>query len=255
MTAFIMTCCTALLFGCASNGPAHDTDSLISGLDIPGSFIKSGYSSEADLNFLATFPPESGRTPGLVVFLHSMEERGNSLHRVYDNPAGEGPGLAKIALEDQDFPFITLSPLCPRGTYWTFLHRRLGTLIREFIEEESIDGDRVYLTGVSMGGMGTWSMAMAQPDLFAGIVPISAAVYSPPIRPRYRRIAEIPALVVHDLKDPSIPYDKARKTVQRFQKAGGTAEFVRYDSGEHYIHTNVYRSDMFIAWLMGVGTE
>jgi predicted peptidase len=250
-------CASFLNSGCASDGPASDADSLLARFEGRAGSITSAYSSDADLSYLATFPAgyTDSEARGLIVFLHSLEERGESLELVYDNPAGEGPGLAKIALEHPDFPFVTLSPLCPAGSYWTFLHGRLEILIREFIAAEHIDPNRVVLSGVSMGGMGTWSMAMAQPELFAAIAPISGAVYSPPIRPRYRRIAGIPAMVFHDVDDPSIPYEKAQKTVERFRQAGGTAAFESYITGRHYIHAEAYRSELFVQWLLEVGVD
>lgn len=246
-----------LISGCASNGPAIDIDSLPESFENQVTVLSSGYSTSANLNYLATFPAnnQDSGPRSLIVFLHSLEERGDSLQLVFDNPDGEGPGLAKIAVEDPDFPFITLSPLCPDGTYWTFLHRRLGILIREFIQKENIHPNRVYLSGVSMGGMGTWSLATAQPELFAAIAPISGAVYTPPIRPRFRRIADIPAMVFHDTDDPSIPFVKAENSVQRFRNAGGTVVFVHNNTGMHYIHSEVYRSEQFIDWLGGISSD
>ena len=74
---------------------------------------------------------------------------------------------------DADFPFVTLSPLSPAGSFWFFLHRRLDLLIGEVAEHYPVDPDLVYLAGVSIGGMGVWSLAMAFPKRFAAAAPIA----------------------------------------------------------------------------------
>ena len=106
-----------------------------------------------------------GEHPPLIVFLHSLEERGGPVELLVDNPDGQGLGLAGYAGAQEDFPFATLSPLCPRYGFWTFMHRRLAALVNEITAEYKLDQKRVFLTGVSMGGMGAWSLGMYQPNL------------------------------------------------------------------------------------------
>ena len=148
---------------------------------VTGNYLLKGFSGESGLNYCATFPADYGRPEEkntgaesfpLIIFLHGMEERGTDLDLVLcHHKSGEGPGMGRglgsIALAEHDFHFITVSPLCPEKTGWPLITSRLGKLITHIADSFRIDESRIYITGVSMGGMGTWSMAMKYPDLFA----------------------------------------------------------------------------------------
>lgn len=201
-----------------------------------------GYGDAARLSYVLTIPErrdEAAPTP-LIVFLHSLEERGGPLCALIDNPAGQGKGLAAFALERDDFPFATLSPLCPKGSYWTFLHRRLAALIREVSAERGLSGAPILLCGASMGGIGAWSMGMAYPELFTAVAPMAGAVYTPPIRPRFARLGDIPVWAYHARGDRSIPFDKAYASMAKLLADGGEGELFAVDSDEHYVHERVF---------------
>jgi hypothetical protein len=219
--------------------------------------LVQGYSREGRMYYLMTFPPEQNMDPEepypLIVFLHSLEERGKSIDLLIENPAGQGQGLAGFALANPEFPYATLSPLCPKGSFWSFLHRRLAALVREVLNTQPIQSSQVFLSGVSMGGIGTWSFAMAYPEFFSGLIPISGGVYTPPIIPRYRRIVHLPVFAYHDREDPSIPFQVAEKTMHRFQEAGGQGTLVEFTSGDHYIQIRVF--DSFVSILESFRVE
>src|SRR5699024_6921671 len=100
----------------------------------------------------------------LVLFLHGAGERGNDLEAVKKN------GLPKLVEEGRDFPFIIVSPQCPAGLWWST--DDLNLLLNDLIQRYEVDIDRIYATGLSMGGFGTWEMAIRFPDRFAAIAPI-----------------------------------------------------------------------------------
>ena len=77
--------------------------------------------------------------------------------------------------QGQAFPFILVSPQCPSSQWWTWpqLSATLSNLLDEVESKYAVDPERIYVTGLSMGGYGTWSLAMAYPQRFAAIVPIS----------------------------------------------------------------------------------
>mgnify|MGYP002410315332 FL=1 len=187
--------------------------------------------------------------PSLIVFLHSLEERGGPLDLLVENPRGEGLGLAGYALAHPEFPFATLSPLCPRGRYWTFLHCRLAALIRETVAAHGLDARGVFLTGVSMGGIGTWSLGMAEPGMFRALAPMAGAVYVPPMVPRYRALREVPVRAYHDLRDPSIPFGLAERSIARLNASGGRGELVASDTGGHYIHRTAFEEGGVFRWM------
>ena len=100
----------------------------------------------------------------LLLFLHGAGERGAEL----DSVKIHGP--PRMIAEGHDFPFIVVSPQCPADEWWT--EDVLVALLDELVETLRIDEDRIYVTGLSMGGYGTWALAEAIPDRLAAIVPI-----------------------------------------------------------------------------------
>src|SRR6266705_2976151 len=107
---------------------------------------------------------KGGQRWPLVLFLHGAGERGTNLQRV----AIHGP--PKLVKQGKEFPFIIIAPQCPEGDRWH--DDALLELLDHAIREYAVDKNRVYLTGLSMGGFGTWKLAVAHPELFAAIVPI-----------------------------------------------------------------------------------
>src|SRR2546423_8692399 len=100
----------------------------------------------------------------LMIFLHGAGERGTNLAKV----AVHGP--AKIVTNRADFPFVVISPQCPNGAVWE--KEAIIALLDRALREYRVDPERVYLTGLSMGGFGTWSLAAAYPERFAAVAPI-----------------------------------------------------------------------------------
>src|SRR5436190_19877428 len=120
-----------------------------------------------ELNYLLFLPrgyEPSGKRWPLILFLHGAGERGSDIQKV----ATHGP--PKKVKNDPDFPFIVVSPQCPEREHWS--NDSLLLLLEEVLNKYSVDTNRVYLTGLSMGGYGTWSLALAYPEKFAAIVPI-----------------------------------------------------------------------------------
>src|SRR5688572_11870657 len=94
----------------------------------------------------------------LMIFLHGAGERGTNLSKV----AVHGP--PKIVKERADFPFVLISPQCPAGQIWET--GAMMALVDKAIKEYRVDAERVYLTGLSMGGFGSWAVAAAYPERF-----------------------------------------------------------------------------------------
>lgn len=239
------------LVGCASFRPAAD-------LPLEASAAAGGrhvghFSSQSGLNYLLTFPADYDANPSrawpLLIFLHSLEERGERLGAVIENPKGEGPGLARFALAKEDFAFVTLSPLCPERTHWFSIHDRLDQLLEEVVRDHRIDRRRIMLTGVSMGGMGTWSWSMARPEWFAAAAPIAGGIYTPPMSSDVSPLKAVPVWAFHDRKDPSIPYEKEQGPIERLRQAGGEAKLTATETGRHSIHGEVFGEGALFDWF------
>ena len=197
---------------------------------------------EVSLRYLLYLPPdyaESGSPWPLVLFLHGAGERGTDLDRVKVH------GLPNLIAAGRDFPFVVVSPQWPEeDTVWDA--DALGALLDEVGERFRIDPRRVYVTGLSMGGYGTWALATARPDRFAAIAPICGGG-----RPkRAARIAHIPAWVFHGAKDEVVPVEASREMVEALTTLGADVRFTVYPEAGHDSWTETYDNPAFYDWLL-----
>jgi predicted peptidase len=155
-----------LLTACASFRKSSNVGSsvFLSDRGVPYKYM---FCEDSGLNYLITFPKDYDpeKQYPLIVYLHSMAERGTDLHKLIRNEVGQGNGISKYSLDGKLPQFITISPLCPDRVYWSFLTKRLNTLLSNITNNKNIDIERIYLTGVSMGGMGTWFICHGLPSL------------------------------------------------------------------------------------------
>src|SRR5262249_51338391 len=154
-------------------------------------------------------------------------------------------GPPKLVSQGKEFPFIIVSPQCPEGTRgWD--NDTLITLLDEISAKYAVDADRVYLTGLSMGGYGTWSLAMAYPERFAAIAPIAAGGE----RRGLRRLKDVPAWVFHGAKDPVVPIKADQDMVDALKAAGGDVKFTIYPEAEHDSWTETYNNPQLYTWFL-----
>jgi len=244
----------SLLTGClgfrevTARPTGNQTDSLT------GNYWQAGYSKRSKLNYVITFPAsynETGSGYPLILFLHSQAERGENISLLVDNEFKGSDLLAPVALKEKNFPFITISPLCPKHWGWPVIDRRLNRLLKDVTKKYRINTSKIYLTGVSMGGMGTWSLAMDHPHWFAAIAPISGGIMFPMTIMRPRSIRNIPVWAFHDRYDKTIPIRFEESKVNRLIKAGGNVRYTVSETGKHEIWTEIYsRPDLF-NWFLG----
>jgi predicted peptidase len=174
----------------------------------------------------------------LLLFLHGAGERGDNLDAVKKH------GPPKLIEAGQDFPFIVVSPQCPRDRRWEPFE--LAALLDEIVEKHKVDQDRIYVTGLSMGGFGTWSLAAYQPKRFAALVPICGG--GEPIIAKL--FGPIPAWVFHGGKDPVVPLERSEKMVEALKKAGGNVQFTVYPEAGHDSWTETYANPQLYEWLL-----
>jgi predicted peptidase len=174
----------------------------------------------------------------LMLFLHGAGERGDDLDVVKKH------GPPKLIEAGKEFPFIVVSPQCSGNRWWEPFD--LAALLDEIVAKYKVDRDRIYLTGLSMGGFGTWALATYQPDRFAAIVPICGG--GDPAR--VRRIKHIPTWVFHGGKDPTVPLAMSEKMVDALKKAGGDVKFTVYPNAAHDSWTQAYDSPELYDWLL-----
>ena len=174
----------------------------------------------------------------LMLFLHGAGERGEDISLVKKH------GPPKLVEEGKEFPFIVVSPQCPKGRWWQTLE--LTTLLDEIEEKYKVDKDRIYVTGLSMGGFGTWALAAYQPERFAAMAPICGG--GDPIRAKFS--APVPAWVFHGAKDSVVPIERSEKMVEALKKAKGSVEFTIYPDAGHNSWTETYANPELYEWLL-----
>ena len=119
--------------------------------------------------YVKYLPPDYDETKKypLVFFLHGAGERGDDLDKAMYN------GYMKHVRESgAEYPFLFIAPQCPANKFWGCFTESLLAFLDEICESLPVDRERIYLTGLSMGGTGTWMLAMAAPERFAAIAPI-----------------------------------------------------------------------------------
>jgi predicted peptidase len=173
-----------------------------------------------------------------LLYLPGAGERGSNLDLVKKH------GPPKLVASGTKLPMVVVSPQCPSNRWWE--PEQLGALLDEIVEKYKIDRDRIYATGLSMGGFGTWALAAATPERFAAIVPICGG--GEPFR--VRRHAHVPAWVFHGAKDPAVSLDQSQRMVDALKKAGGNVRFTIYPEAGHDSWTEAYADPKLYQWLL-----
>ena len=194
------------------------------------------------LNYLL-FRPEGydadkGKKWPLILFLHGAGESGNDLSKVKKH------GIAKVVESKSDFPFVAVSPQSS-GRGWN--PDALNALLDEVMKENRVDPDRVYLTGLSMGGFGTWSLAAAHPERFAAIAPICGGG-----NPKEAgKIKDLPIWVFHGDKDQTVPVARSKEMVEALKEAGAPeVKFTVYPEAGHDSWTETYDNPELFSWFL-----
>jgi predicted peptidase len=179
---------------------------------------------KGEISYLISTPKEyskSGDAVPLLIFLHGSGERGADLNMV------KKWGPPKIIANGGELPFIVVSPQCPNGEFWnSFL---LKGLIDEIIDSYNVDKSRIYLTGLSMGGFGTFDLAMAYPDLFAAVAPVCGGGNAG----LAFLMKDIPTWVFHGKLDKAVPYERSVEMVEALKQLGADPVFTTLDEGGH----------------------
>jgi predicted peptidase len=173
----------------------------------------------------------------LMLFLHGAGEAGTNVERL------KVLGPPMIVESQPDFPFILVSPQSP-VRHWD--PEKLNAFLDYVIRKYRVDKDRVYLTGASMGGSGTWALAAAQPEKFAAIVPVCGSGNPADAA----RLARLPIWVFQGAKDPVVHLARAQAMVEAVKAAGGNVKFTVYPDAGHNVWTRAYADPELYRWLL-----
>lgn len=202
------------------------------------------YEHTTRLRYLFFLPERYAASPGerwpLILFLHGAGERGDDLELVKIH------GIAKIVETQPDFPFVCVSPQCPADTLWSHHIVALKGLLDEILPRYAVDPQRVYLTGMSMGGFGTWSLGTAYANDFAAIAPICGG--GSPFW--VAALKDVPVWAFHGADDPIVPVEQSQRMVEALRASGGNAKLTVYPGVEHDSWTRTYENPALYDWFL-----
>jgi predicted peptidase len=191
------------------------------------------------MSYLIYLPPDYPQHEAwpLLLFLHGAGERGDDLELVKLH------GPPKLIAEGKEFPFVVISPQCPADESWQAVN--LTALLDDVVSKYRIDERRMYVTGLSMGGFGTWSLACHTPHRFAALAPICGGGETF----RTDKLVDIPTWVFHGAKDDVVALQRSQEMVDALKQQGGNVRFTIYPDAEHDSWTATYDNPDLYRWL------
>ena len=186
------------------------------------------------------YDSDTARRYPLILFLHGAGERGDNIEL-----AGKH-GVPDILKHTEDHLAIVLWPQCPKGRWWGDYAYDLADLLAAFQKEYRVDADRVYVTGLSMGGYGSWTLAAHFPDRFAAVAPICGGG-----DPRdAARLTDVPVWAFHGAKDGTVPLRRSEEMVEAIRAAGGKrVSLTVYPEAGHNSWSATYADPRLYEWL------
>lgn len=193
------------------------------------------------LKYVPANAAEAEKMP-LLIFMHGAGERGEADGSEVELVARHG--YFKHVANGEEFPFIMVAPQCPKNNYWGSYVESLNEFLDYIIAENNIDTDRIYLTGLSMGGTASWLWALGNPERFAAVAPVCGEGIS-----WYGgNLAKLPIKAFHgDIDDVVTPH-ASLEMVSRINKAGGKASLTLFPGVRHNAWDYAYNREL-IEWF------
>lgn len=198
-----------------------------------------------DFGFLLHLPEgyeDDEKSYPLLIFLHGAGERGDNLDMV----AVHGPPM--LARRGANPGFIIVSPQCDFDEWWTDKDNiyQLNKLYDHILKTYRVDESRIYLTGLSMGGFGSWKWANESPEKFAAVVPICGGGDSTNVV----GLTILPIWAFHGAQDMVVPVEKSKEMVEAIEKAGGNVKLTIYPESKHDSWTETYANPDLYKWFL-----
>lgn len=191
-------------------------------------------------SFVEYSPTEKKKGLPMIIQLHGAGERGDG---------GEDLGLVDVhgfskMMADAEYPCIFIMPQCPKDSFWAANVESIAAFVKELTREFDVDTDRVYLTGLSMGGYGTWFTAMAHPDLFAAIAPVCGGGMA-----WNAGVLKMPVWAFHGVCDDTVSVTQSDEMVAKLTSLGHDVKYSRIENVGHNVWENAYNEEL-INWLL-----
>jgi predicted peptidase len=201
----------------------------------------------------------------VILFLHGAGERGDD--GLVQTEVGVGAAIRRYVSR---FPAIVVMPQCRKEQWWTedAMQEQALKAFDQSVEEFNGDPGRFYLTGISMGGYGTWAIASKHPGKFAALVPICGGIRPParinipdayktsdpnadPYAEVARKIGKTPVWIFHGGADPVVPPDESRRMNEALKATGGDVKYTEYENVAHNSWDKAYAEPELMKWMLG----
>jgi pimeloyl-ACP methyl ester carboxylesterase len=180
----------------------------------------------------------------MIIYLHGGSDRGTNLTKLYSS------GIPDQIYRGREFPFIVVAPQCPPLLRWS-TDDWFEAFYNEVTAKYRVDKDRVYLTGVSLGGEGTWYIAAKYPDLFAAIAPISGFTSRTTfIDENLTHLARMPIWAFHGDLDLVVPVGETRRMIELLKDQNPGLKFTIDPGAGHWIHWSIYPGNELYEWFL-----
>lgn len=194
-----------------------------------------------NFKYIVKYPEcyKKGEKFPVIIFLHGAGSRGNDINALVNN------AYFDIIDKHKDFPFVTVAPQCCQNT-WFDMFEQLKKFACKISGEKFTDKNRIYLMGASMGGYGTWQLAMSLPELFAAIVPIcGGGMYW-----NAGRLVNVPVWAFHGAKDTVVYKEESINMIDAVNACGGNAKLTIYPENGHDAWSDTYSNRKVFDWLL-----
>lgn len=213
------------------------TGNALYGGDIKKPLVKYPY-----LIYLpADYSIEASKKYPVLIYLHGGSHRGNDLEKLKEW------GPPKLIAQGRQFNFIIVSPQCPENKLW-ITDDWFEPLMDELAAKYRVDTSNIFVTGISMGGFGTWQVAMDFPDRIKAIVPLCVSCKD---SVNICRISHIPVWAFHGVNDGLVSVKHTDRLINRLQKCNAEVKYSRLENRHHGIW-NLYDTDEIYDWLMQI---
>lgn len=201
---------------------------------------------------------EQGKQYPVVLFLHGAGERGDD----NKNQLKYFPELMATPEMRKKYPCFVIAPQCRKGKKWwevpwgerksrpadeepsDMMKTAIG-ILQHVLKEYPTDRRRVYLTGLSMGGYGSWDLAARHPDWFAAVVPICGGGDER----QAEKLKEVPIWAFHGSADKAVPTVRSQQMIEAIKEAGGSPKYTEFEGVGHNSWTPAYRKTECIPWM------
>lgn len=208
-----------------------------------GDFIQKQISLRGSKRRYAVYVPEN-YTPDtpwpVILFLHGRGERGDDGRK----HTSVGIGTA-IRNRPERFPALVVFPQCPKDRYWNRAGEDIDLALAQTIKEYNTDPKRYYLTGISMGGYGTWWYGARHVEQFAALLPVCGGWDVEDAS----ALASLPIWAFHGAADETVPVTESQRMVEAVKDAGGDIRYTEYPGVGHKSWDQTYGDELAMAWL------